>query len=274
MKNSLKTLKRIVAGIAALSLILMTGCSLNSDSGVGTMQVKLHDNAADYEEVNIFVERVEVNNTSGDEGWQTISEPNESYNILELINGQFEVIANAQLEAGTYEQIRLVVSRDQNTVVKDGQSYGLFVPSGAETGVKLNINAEIEEGIQYVLLLDFDAEKSVVETGAAGNPGFILQPVIRATPEAISGNIGGSVSPVEANAAVYAITGFGTTEADTLSTTYADETTGEFLLVGLEEGTYTVSANADGYEPASIEDVSVTIGETNDVGTLELGTIQ
>ncbi|PWN05281.1 DUF4382 domain-containing protein [Rhodohalobacter mucosus] len=274
MIESLKSLKRVVAGIAALSLILITGCSLNSDPGVGTLQVKLHDNAADYEEVNILVERVDVNNTSGDDGWQTISEPNETYNILELINGQFELIANAQLEAGIYEQIRLVVSRDQNTVVKDGQSYGLFVPSGAETGVKLNINAEIEEGIQYVLLLDFDAEKSVVETGAADNPGFILQPVIRATPEAISGNIGGTVSPVEANAAVYAITGFNTPEADTLSTTYADEVTGEFLLVGLEEGTYTVSADANSYGPVSVENVEVTIGETNDVGTIELGTAQ
>ena len=267
-------MKNILTGIAALSLVLMTGCSLNSNSGVGTLQVKMHDNAAEYDEVNIFVERVEVNNTSGDDGWQTISEPNESYNILELINGQFEVIADAELEAGTYEQIRLVVSRDQNSVVMDGQTYNLFVPSGAQTGVKLNINAEIEEGIQYVLLLDFDAGKSVVETGMATNPEFILQPVIRATPEAVSGNIGGSVTPVEANAAIYAIEGFNTSEADTLSTTYADEVTGEFLLVGLEEGTYTVSTNADGYEEAVVENVEVTIGETNEIGTLELTSVQ
>lgn len=271
MKTSIQMIKKLAIGIAAFSMIAFTGCSLNSDGEVGTMLVKLHDNPADYDEVNIFVERVEVNNTAGDDGWQTISEPNESFDILKLTNGEFEIIADAQLEAGTYPQIRLVVSRDQNTVVVDGVSHSLTVPSGAETGVKLNVNAEIEEGIQYVLLLDFDAGRSVVETGQAQTPGYILQPVIRATPEAITGNIGGVVSPVDARAAVYAIAG-----NDTLSTTYADELTGEFLLVGLEAGSYTVSAAArDGdYNPASVEDVDVTVGDTNDIGTIELSTTQ
>lgn len=267
------TISKILAGFTALSLILIAGCSLNSDSGVGTLQVKLHDNAADYQEVNVFVERVEVNNSSGDEGWQVINEPNESYDLLQLINGQFEIIADAELEAGTYEQIRLILSRDNNSVKMDDVMYDLTIPSGSETGIKLNINAEIEEGIQYVLLLDFDVEKSVVQTGMAQSPGFILQPVIRATPEAITGNIGGVISPAGVRTSVSAIE---PATGESITTTVADEETGEFLLVGLEEGTYNVTAEASetGYETITQEDVTVTVGDTNEIGELDISSTQ
>ena len=255
------------AGMLAFGMVAFTGCSQDSSPGMGTLQVKLHDAPADYDEVNIFIERVEVNNITGNEGWQTISEPNESFNLLELTNGVFEMIADVELEAGTYSQIRLILSRDANTVVIDGESHNLFVPSGAETGVKLNINAEIRDGIVYTLLLDFDALRSVVKTGRATNPGFILKPVIRATNQALTGNIGGVVTPFDARAVVYAIAG-----VDTISTTFADEDNGEFLLVGLAEGEYDVSVEPreDGFEGTRFGGNSVTINETTDVGTIEL----
>jgi len=242
------------------------GCDLNSDleTGTGTMQVKMHDAPVDYDEVNIAVERVEVNRSGSDQGWVTISEPNEVYNILELVNGEFALLADAELETGTYQQIRLILS-DNNTVVIDGESFKMTVPSGAQTGLKLNINAEIEEGIVYTLLLDFDANRSVVKRGATNQ--YNLRPVIRATSEAISGNIAGTVSPVEARATVYALAG-----SDTLSTTFADTTSGEFTLVGLEKGSYTVSVEAreDGFGSATEENVEVTIGETTALGEIEL----
>ena len=264
------TLKAFLS-VMVLGMIAFTGCSTDSTPSQGSFQVLMHDAPADYDEVNIFVERVDVNNTTGDQGWQTISEPNEMFNLLELTNGAFAVLADTELEVGTYRQIRLVVSRDQNTVVIDGVEHGLFVPSGDQTGVKLNVDAEIREGITYTLLLDFDALRSVVKTGASPTPGYILKPVIRATNQALTGNIGGVVEPFEARAVVYAIAG-----SDTLSTTFADEENGEFLLVGLEEGSYTVSVEAreDGFSGALREDVVVELDETTDLGTIELEVVE
>lgn len=255
------------AGLIALGMFAFTGCSTDNTPAMGSFEVKLHDAPADYDEVNIFVERVEVNNTTGDSGWQTISEPNQSYNLLELTNGVFEVIADTELEVGTYPQIRLVVSRNANSVVIDGQSYSLLVPSGAETGVKLNVNAEIREGIVYTLLLDFDALRSVVKTGQAPTPGYILKPVIRATNQALTGNIGGVVEPFEARTVVYAMSG-----SDTLSTTFANEENGQFLLFGLEAGSYNlvIEAREAGYNAAGVDGVSVTVGETTSVDTIIL----
>lgn len=263
------SIHKYVTKIALLILtasIFFLGCesSLDSGSSTGSIVVKLHDAPVDYDEVNISVARVEVNNGETDEGWIVISEPNETYNILELVNGNMTVLADAQLEVGTYEQIRLILN-DDNTVVIDGMSYDLSVPSSAQTGLKLNINAEIKEGIEYTLLLDFDASRSVVKRGVQDL--YNLQPVVRATNEAITGNISGSVIPIESRAAIYAISG-----PDTLSTTYADTVSGEFMLVGLEEGAYTVSVDPreEGFESKSLTDVEVTLGENNAIGEIDV----
>lgn len=260
--------KTLLLTIITASLLIW-GCESSldstSDTGTGGMVVKLHDAPAIYDEVNISVARVEVNNTANeDEGWTVISEPNQTYDILELVNGDFAVLADVELEAGTYEQIRLILN-DENTVVINGETFDLFVPSGAQTGLKLNIDAEIREGIVYTLLLDFDANRSVVPRGSTGL--FNLKPVVRATNEAVTGNISGTVLQAEARAAVFAISG-----TDTLSTTFADTTSGEFTLVGLEEGPYTVSVDPreGGFESNSVEDVSVTVGEVNNIGEIEL----
>ena len=264
--NTLKQFK-ITALLGTMIALLAWGCGTGTDSGTGTMQVKMHDNPAHYDEVNVSVERVEVNRSQGDQGWETISEPNEVYNILELVNGEFAVLADAELETGTYQQIRLILD-DNNSIVIDGETYPLTVPSGAQTGLKLNINAEIEEGIVYTLLLDFDADRSVVKRGMQDH--YNLRPVIRATAEAESGNIGGIVN---AESTVRAILDAGTADADTVSTTFSDSETGDFLLVGLEENSYTVNfepADDEAYEEKSIDEVEVTIGETTDLGEVEL----
>lgn len=256
-----------MTGFLALGLIAFTGCDATTENTpeTGTMQVKMHDNPGDYDEVNVHISRVEVNRSEGNDGWIVISEPDETYNLLELINGEFEVLANTELETGTYRQIRLIVNDSMNSIVIDGNSYPLTVPSGEQTGLKLNINADVEAGITYVLLLDFDADRSVSKRGVQDH--YNLKPVIRATAEAITGNIGGIVEPVDARSAIYAIAG-----SDTLSTTFANSETGEFLLVGLEAGTYDLSfeAREAGYSSASVNGVEVAIGSTTELETVVL----
>lgn len=247
--------------------ILFTGCGTDTDSGVGSMTVEMTDAPIDSADaVNVFIERVEVNREGSSEGWVTLNEPQQEYDLLELTNGATTVIGSSELEAGTYEQIRLVVSQNEHSVEVDGNSHEMFVPSGAQTGIKLNINAEIEEDIEYVLLLDFDASRSVVKAGQNDQRPYILQPVINAKEKAITGNIEGTANPSDAEPVVYAIA-----DSDTLASTVAD-TDGYFKLIGLEEDTYDVSINPrnDEYSEETVSDVDVTVGETNDIGTVDL----
>lgn len=248
--------------------LIFVGCGTGSNSGSGSMTVEMTDAPIDSASaVNVYIERVEVNKEGSSEGWVTLSEPQQEYDLLELTNGATTVIGSAELESGTYQQIRLILSQDGHSVEIDGNIYDMFVPSGAQTGVKLNINAEIEEGIEYVLLLDFDASRSVVDAGQNSQRPYILKPVIKASEKAITGNIEGTVNPVEVRPVVYAIA-----DSDTLASTVADTSDGYFRLIGLEEGNYDVSVNPRNgdYQSTILEDVSVTVEQTNEVGTVEL----
>ena len=60
----------------------------------------------------------------------------------------------------------------------------LKVPSGAQSGIKLNANFTVQPDQVTDLLLDFDACKSVVVAGNSGQ--YLLKPVIRVEPKAVT----------------------------------------------------------------------------------------
>jgi hypothetical protein len=242
--------------IAALGL---WACS--SDEQSARLEIRLTDAPGDYEAVYVDIQGVEINSESGESGWKQIEVNKGVYNLIEYTNGLDTLLATAILPAGKIEQIRLKLG-DDNTVMIGGEIKDLTTPSGQQSGVKLNVHALLLEGITYKLWLDFDAARSVVETG---NGKLNLKPVIRTYTEAQDGAIKGVVTPAESLPAVFAITG-----VDTVATTYADET-GKFLLQGVPEGTYLVTFDPkEGFDPFQKTDVSVSTGVVTDLGIVAL----
>ena len=262
---STKTLRYLLTSVFGLALFI-AGCSTSPDSGMGTLEVRMVDAPIDSaKEVNVVINSVQVNNSETDTGWVTINEPNKTYNLLELTNGAYAVLGDAELEAGTYEQIRLILASEGNNIVfENGESVSLFVPSGAQTGVKLNVNAEIEPGFTYTLILDFNASKSVVKAGNSGK--YLLKPVIRTVAFAKTGAIEGDIQPAESLPWVYAIAGI-----DTVAGTRANAE-GEFRLIGLLSGSYQVAIDSpdEGYSDEDINNVNVTAPDTTDLGLITL----
>lgn len=264
---------RIVITLFA-TFFLLISCDVADNSisvsDHGTLQVYLTDAPADYEEVWIDIQevRVHVSNEDSleedDEGWIVINDSPKRVNLLDLINGELEVLGEAELEAGMYSQIRLVLGED-NEVVVDGVSHELKTPSAQQSGLKLNLNADIAGGEVYTLLLDFDASRSIVEAGNSGK--FLLKPVIRTVAFAETGAIEGTIEPAESLPWVYAIAG-----ADTVAGTKAT-TEGDFRIVGLLSGSYEVAINPteEGYPDEIIPDVEVMASDTTDLGVINLG---
>ncbi len=256
-----------------VSLFLLTSCDVaddgSSDSTTGTLQVYLTDAPGDYEAVWIDIEavRIHVNEEEDidedDEGWVTISDDPMRVNLLELTNGEFEVLGETELEAGMYSQIRLILG-EKNEIVKNVVTHTLKTPSAQQSGLKLNVNTEIEGGEVYTLLLDFDASRSIVEAGNSGK--FLLKPVIRTVEFAQTGAIEGDIEPAESLPWVYAIAG-----ADTVAGTKANPE-GEFRLVGLLPGSYTVAINPTegNLQSEELLDVEVIASDTTDVGSIVL----
>lgn len=247
--------------------LFVTGCNSGDAPSVGgQLEIWLHDAPADFEEVQIYVERVEIGKRGG--GWTVLGEPGQHFDLLRLTNGSYEILGKGQIEEGDYHQLRLILSADDNYIMESGERRTLFVPSGAQSGLKLNIDANISDDSHYVLLLDFDVERSIVQPGSGGNPAdYILKPVIRTTWLEEAGHISGVITPPESRAAVFAISG-----QDTLSTTYADVETGEFTLFGLREGDYQVAVNSRevGFADIVMDGISVTPGETQDLGVIQV----
>lgn len=224
------------------------------------LELRLTDAPVDYEKVLIDIQDVRINISSerDEDGWRSLQNVQSGiYNLLDFTNGVDTLLGDYEMPAGRISQIRLVLGQD-NSVVIDGEEYALKTPSAQTSGLKLNVHANLEEGITYRMWLDFDAGRSIVEKG---NGTYSLKPVIRTFTEATSGAIKGIVSPVKAKPYVMAITA----AQDTFAT-YADTLSGKFLIRGLEEGTYKVVLKpVDAYNEVVREEVVVQLGVVTDM---------
>lgn len=246
---------RTIAVVLTAGLMLaLAGCSqepLGPQNATGTMRVHMIDSPADYDAVNIVVDSVQahVSTAAGVEGWVTLNSTPATYNLLTLVNGQFAVIGDGQLPVGQCSQVRLFIGGG-STIVVDGQTHPLSTPSGAQSGVKILVNAAIQAGASTTITLDFDAAMSVVESGTPSSAEYSLKPVIRTVTES-SGSIEGTVSPATARATVWA--------ANQLMESFSTSTdaSGGFVLRGLSPGIYTVTA-----VNAATENIEVRVSAT------------
>lgn len=246
------------ASIGVLAGLL--SCSKDNTSGRGTLQVHLTDAPANYDQVLIDVQDVQIQTSNGNsEGaWQSLSVNKGVYNLLDFRNGLDTLLGSIQLPAGSISQMRLVLG--SNNQLKIGEHlYSLDTPSAQQSGLKFNINATITEGITYDLWIDFDASRSIVERG---NGTYSLKPVIRTFTKATSGAIKGVVSPVAAKPYVFVVSA-----SDTIGAIV--DTTGKFILSGVPAGTYSVKFNpTDAYVAKSVDNVAVTLGNVTAMDTV------
>lgn len=233
MKNK-KMLLTMVA-LATIAVLVIGGCSSSptSSNQTGTLSVRLVDSPAAFQQVNIVVSRVEVHASGSDSasGWFTINDVPATYDLLTLRNGASQVLGNRQLAVGNYTQIRLIIGAGSNVVIND-TTYPLQIPSGMQTGIKLNNEFAIVSGQLYELVLDFDADRSIHLTGSGV---YMLNPVIRVQAVVTSGSISGIVLPVSARAIISAIL-----TPDTVSA-FADTISGTFKIMALPAGSYSVA---------------------------------
>ena len=233
-----QTLKKILLYstlfVSTLSISLLAckkGSSGTDGANKAKLQVYLTDDPGDYEKVLIDVRDVQIN-VSGDSvnGWQSLQGVNPGvYDLLTLVNDNDTLLADADIPSGRLEQMRLILGPDNFVKLQgDPTMIKLETPSAEQSGLKLNIHADVVNGILYVITLDFDVAKSIVKTG---NKKYKLKPVIRTVLSAVGGSIKGFVRPDSFQTVVHAILG-----PDTVSTFTG--TNGGYMIKGLAAGNY------------------------------------
>jgi hypothetical protein len=196
------------------------------------------------------------------------------------------------LPAGDYEWIRLIVDnesgvRDSYIVLTGGEECELRVPSGAESGLKLNRGFTLPADGSVALTIDFDLRKSIHappgQQGAAEacTQGYLMRPTLRIVDDANVGAIAGHVASElvtdQCLPKVYVFSGAGITPDDIEDADGADadplvvadvavengSTAYAYHAAFLPPGPYTVAFTCDD-DDASVDETLTFVG-TQDV---------
>lgn len=167
-------MKTLLAAVIASTALLMLSTACKKKEGTSNMTVKMVDAPGDFQQVNVEVLQVQVHHSG--QGWIDLPTAAGIYDLLTLQNDVSATLVNAgTLPSGDLQQLRLILG-DENTVMVDSLYYPLATPSAQQSGLKINLNSNFAPNTQYELVLDFDAEKSIV---VQGNGSYSLKPVIK-----------------------------------------------------------------------------------------------
>ena len=110
-----------------------------------------------------------------------------------------DAIPNARVKKGEVRRAVVVrtaraIGRSDGSYIKfeTGEQFPLYVPSGSQSGLKLNRPFKVAAGGITRLVADFDLRKSVIETPGL-EPNYLLKPVLRLMDVLEVGEIAGEV---------------------------------------------------------------------------------
>jgi hypothetical protein len=153
---------------------MFSGCI---QEGTGTLTLLITDDPSDLNITEALVTMSEVrvhyaglNESVGNGSWITIVNQSQTFDLI-LLQNVTDLFGSANLSAGWYTQIRLMV--DQALVTIDGVQYDLKIPSKT---VKLIKPFRVLDNQTTTLLLDFDVHESVHESSENK---YIFKPTIK-----------------------------------------------------------------------------------------------
>ena len=255
----------------AVAVLAVAGCGggdgSNADSG--TLSIAITDAAVDgASRVVVTFSAVEIKPAGGTAVVYVLS-PAKSIDLLALSGGATAMLLDAKvLPAGQYQWVRLVVESQQNVPTSyielaSGAQHPLFVPSGEESGLKLNRGFTIAAGGRTDFTIDFDLRKSVIAPRGQA-PNYLLKPVLRIVDNlrvgTVSGVVPANLIPTVCTPFIYVFSGANvipddldpaaSPDVDPLVSVRVelDSASGafKFKIPFLEVGTYTLAFTCDG----------------------------
>jgi hypothetical protein len=181
--------------VMVAAALLLSGCgSPDPASTTGTLSARMVDaGLPGLAAIYVTVGHIDVHPQGGN--WKTVLIPQTTVNLLELVNGMQMNLGQADLPAGPYTELRLLLGGipddslnilaaphpHANYLIDEaGRVQELAVHGGLQTGIKLAGGFTIAAGRTTLLILEFDTAQSLEKTGNAG--GYQHRPVIKVMP--------------------------------------------------------------------------------------------
>jgi hypothetical protein len=193
-------MKKLRITTKLLGLVLLAGLFACNDgdgsvSSTGQASLKVTDAAVNAENVNkvvLSVSEVQATSNGQVKTMATFDTPKE-FNVLAYQNGDTYFLGEGDLEAGTYSDVRLILSGTSDSYVgfKDGSKKDLEVASGTTSGYKIKRTFEVAANSTTDIVADIDLRKALVVTGEGT---YKLRPTARLVVENTTGKIQGSIS--------------------------------------------------------------------------------
>jgi hypothetical protein len=192
--------------VIAMALSCLAACGGGDSGGDGRVTVNITDAPVDVaQEVWVKITGVAFKPEGGaPEIVQTFAP--RTLNLLQYQQGDVAVLLDdVSFTAGGYQWLRLIIESEPNVrdsyVMVDGAECELVVPSGAESGLKMNRGFSIPADGSLALTIDFDLRQSLRAppgqssgTSGACTQGYLMRPTLRLVDDANVGAISGTVT--------------------------------------------------------------------------------
>ncbi|MHC9511680.1 DUF4382 domain-containing protein [Kangiella sp. M94] len=239
--------------ILASVLLALAGCK-SDDPDKGKMALAITDAPVDGAEA-VVVEFTGIEVQGAGERLNFDFDTPMTIDLLQLTGDEsLELLPETTVNAGQYQWIRLKVNAERGVTDSyidiDGARYSLFVPSGAQTGLKLNRPFMVAAGGIADFTIDFDLRKSIHQP-QNGSGDYYLRPTLRIVDNLEVGHLNGLVDETLVNAEG------------------CSDTSGVYLFAGYDAETDDIDAN----EPEPITTTTVELN-TDGFYEYEIGFVQ
>ncbi len=261
-------MKNLIKKVLFVTVVLSALISCKKDDNAipenqGAVKVKLTDDPFPFDFVtaaNVGIAKIELHNTNGT--YTTVFEGNTSFNMVGLTNGDTETVVTENVDAGTYDQVRVTLNT-ASVHLSNGTSYDLNADAQGSYTVAISPALVVEEGDTSEFLLDLDINDSFDFLGnwfgewissVSSIVGCHFDADFRACDLDQTGEISGTVT-ASGTAVANALVSIDV-NGETIST--QTENDGSFTFIGVNDGTYTVHVDSEASGSGSVSNVQVS----------------
>jgi hypothetical protein len=199
----MKRIQILALGLFALAFGLVTaGCG----GGESTVTIKLTDAPGDFKAAVVTISEVYL---QGEGGRVVLRDTPATTNLVSLANDTADLVKDAVVPAGSYKELRFVISgayieveqadgstriyatsNDYAGLPADAKVAGILqTPSFSSSGLKVKFDGDVEvSGEQKVILVDFDVSQSFGKERGQGDK-WVMKPVVKGADITFSGSV-------------------------------------------------------------------------------------